>query len=207
MYRENLYETATDGLDNIGKDLANSLGDLTVNLESHFQILSEIEEPLQKPFAGEALTKPCSAKAGAKGVAEEDWLLKDGITEFRQLYEEVGKTIHALWQEWENIQFEILSLAVECFGKESIEVMPLQTDDIKTGQQEWLANLLISGQKKHDEADRDHDKYQQELESFEENMSELSSQTTVAVDKMQEVCLFSPDANCVPDRFRRRPGR
>ena len=170
----------------IEKNLETSLEELTVEVEGQLQKLTDIEEPLQKSFVAEALTKSLTAKDDGKAVIEEV-LLKDSISEFRTLNEDKEETLRKLWKEWEDIQFEIMALGVERFGKDSIVVMQLETEDVKLGQQERLDDMLKSAQSAYDEAHQDYADFQQDLKDFETSMCETSNQTKKAVKDMQQV--------------------
>ncbi|KAJ9607926.1 hypothetical protein H2200_008005 [Cladophialophora chaetospira] len=174
QYRETLHSQAGSGLNAIENNLTRDLEELAVNVEAHFQKLGEIGEPLQKPFVAEALTK-AEPDTDASAARTHEVLLQDSVSEFRKLNEEKGNILRRLWEEWEDAQFEIMSLAVELFGKDSISVVQLQIGNIGPGQQERLDDMLKVAEHAYDESHRDHADFRQDLRSFEESMGQISN--------------------------------
>ncbi|KAH0844548.1 hypothetical protein FOPE_09786 [Fonsecaea pedrosoi] len=184
QYRENVQIESTSMLDEAERKLIGGLTELSVNIESHFRGLAEIEEPLQRPLATEALTK-VSNGTGNQG-AEGEVLLKDRIMQFRALREEKEDVLSKLWKEWEDIQFDLIRLAVEAFGKQSLLIVQLQDRAMKPGQQERLENTLDSAQKIHDEIHHQHAQLEQDMTGFEETIGQISNRTKKAAADMQQ---------------------
>ncbi|KIW85920.1 hypothetical protein Z517_01313 [Fonsecaea pedrosoi CBS 271.37] len=171
-------------LDEAERKLIGGLTELSVDVENHFRALAEIEEPLQRPLATEALTI-VSNRTGNQG-AEGEVLLKDRIMKFRALREEKEDVLSKLWKEWEDIQFDLIRLAVEAFGKQSLLIVQLQDRAMKPGQQERLENTLDSAQKIHDEIHNQHAQLEQEMTGFEETIGQISNRTKKAAADMQQ---------------------
>jgi hypothetical protein len=170
--------------------LASNLEELALDVEAHCHKLSEIEEPLQKPFSAEALTNVRSDRENA-GVIREEVLLKESISEFRKLHEEKGQILRQLWGAWEDVQFEIVSLAVELYGKDSLHVVQLETGLMKPGQLERLHDTFAVAKTAHDKMRRDHAEFQQGLKGLEEEMGQISNKAKKVAKEIHEVCTFS----------------
>jgi hypothetical protein len=156
-----------------------------VEVEDRIQKLAEIEEPLQKPFVEEALSK-LLAKTDTATVTEQV-LLKDGISKLRALNKEKEDTLQMLWKEWETVQFEIMSLAVERFGKESISITQLPDENITDEQKKRLADMVDAAQTACEETHRVHTEFRGELQNLEDSMVEISKKTKIAGDNIQRV--------------------
>ncbi|EXJ58648.1 hypothetical protein A1O7_06076 [Cladophialophora yegresii CBS 114405] len=169
------------------RKLGSHLEELALDVEAHCHKLSEIEEPLQKPFATEALTNVRSDRKDA-GAGTEEVLLKESISEFRKLNEEKGQILRQLWDEWEDVQFKIMSLAVELYGKDSLHVVQMETGPTKPGQRERLHDMFQVAKIAYDEMRRNHADFQQGLEGFEEDMGQISNKARNVAKEIHEVC-------------------
>jgi hypothetical protein len=174
--------------------LASNLEELAVDVEAHCHKLSEIEEPLQKPFTAEALTNVRSDRGNA-GVIREEVLLKESVSEFRKLHEEKGQILRQLWGEWEDVQFEIVSLAAELYGKDSLHIVQMENELMKPGQLERLQDTFTVAKTAHDKTRRDHAEFQQGLKGLEEEMGQISNGAKKVAKEIHEVCT-SPVSRC-----------
>jgi hypothetical protein len=166
--------------------LASNLEELTVDVDAHFQKLREIEEPLQRPFVDEALTKVLPTK-DACTAQTHDVLLQDSISDFRKINEEKGAILRKLWEEWEETQFDIMSLAIEAFGKDSLCFIQPQTGNVEHGQEERLEDVVKAGQIAYDASRQDHADFRQDLKSFGESMGQISNKAKKTANDMHEV--------------------
>ncbi|KIX92216.1 uncharacterized protein Z520_12097 [Fonsecaea multimorphosa CBS 102226] len=180
QYRENVEIESKTQLDEVERKLIGGLEELTVDVETHFRELTEIEEPLQRPFAAEALTKVTDERSS------DEVLLTDRISEFRALREEKEELLCKLWNEWEDIQFDLIKLAVEALGKQSILVTQLQGGAMKPGQQERLENTLDAAQKIHNEIHHRHAELDQNMTGLEETVGQIANRTKKAATDMQQ---------------------
>ncbi|KIW91433.1 uncharacterized protein Z519_08329 [Cladophialophora bantiana CBS 173.52] len=185
QYRENVESESKHKLDEVERNLVGGLEELTVDVETRFRTLAEIEEHLQRPFVAEALTKIPLA-TDTDQAPNDEVLLKDRISKFRALREEKEDVLCILWNEWEDIQFDLLGLAVEALGKQSIQVAQLQNGALKPGQRERLEKTIDSAQKIHDGVYHRHTALGQDLTGFEETMGQISNRTKKAATDMQQ---------------------
>ncbi|EXJ71644.1 uncharacterized protein A1O5_05452 [Cladophialophora psammophila CBS 110553] len=185
QYRENVESESQHKLDEVERNLVGGIKELTVNIETRFRRLAEIEEPLQRPFVAEALSKIPPA-TNPDQAHNDEVLLKDRISEFRALREEKEDVLCRLWNEWEDIQFDLLGLAAEALGKQSIQVAQLQNSAMKPGQRERLEKTIDSAQKIHEEIDHRHTGLGQDLTDFEEAMGQISNRTEKAATDLQQ---------------------
>ncbi|OQV01384.1 hypothetical protein CLAIMM_06755 [Cladophialophora immunda] len=189
QYRENVVIESKTKLDEVERELIGSLQELTVDIETHFRGLAAVEEPLQRPFAAEALTE-VPPKTDTDLSSNDEILLKDRILEFRALREEKEEVLCKLWNEWEDIQFDLIKLAVEALGKQSVLVAQLQDGAMKPGQQERLENTLDSAQKIHDEVHHGHAQLEQDMTGFEETIGQIANRTKKRPPTCSKYALF-----------------
>ncbi|OAP60944.1 hypothetical protein AYL99_05946 [Fonsecaea erecta] len=184
-YRESVEIESKTQLDEIERKLIEGLEGVTVDIETHFHELAETEEPLQRPFAAEAFT-PVPSRTDTDYRSTDEVLLKDRVLEFRALRTEKEEMLCKLWNEWEDIQFDLIRLAVETLGKQSIFVTQLQGGAMKPGQQERLEETLDPAQSLHDEIHQRHAELEQNVAGFEETMDQIANRTKKAATDMQE---------------------
>lgn len=174
-----------DDLGKIEKSFIDHLEGLTGDIETYFKKLAEVEEPLQKPFAAEVLTKIQLQKTGTSTPPKEI-LLKDSISKFRALREEKEQFLRKLWTEWEDIQFELIQLAAEVLKNESVCVSQRQMESITPNQQQRLEEIF---KRSKNDGHLDVAVFQQDLKGFDNQMRQISNSTKKAAHDMQEVCI------------------
>lgn len=170
--------------------MAANLEEVTVDVEAHFQRLGVVEEPLQRPFAAEALTK-VQPNTDASAGRTYDVLLQDSISDFCNIKKEKGKILRKLWEEWEDAQTEIMTLAVELFGKDSLSIVQLGNGDFRPSQQERLDDVFKAGQNAYDESRRHYAEFRQDLEIFEERTGQISNEAKQTAKGIHEVRAFT----------------
>ncbi len=166
--------------------MAGNLQELSVDVEAHFQKLGDVEEPLQRPFAAEALTK-VQPSTDASAGRTYDVLLQDSVSEFRDLKKQKGTILRKLWEEWEEAQFEIMTLAVELFGKDSLSIEQLDNGDHRASQKEKLGDMFKAGQNAYDESHRYCADFRQDLKTFEDSTGQISNEAKKTAKDIHEV--------------------
>ncbi|ETI22387.1 hypothetical protein G647_06461 [Cladophialophora carrionii CBS 160.54] len=184
-YGETLHDRSANDLEETERKLSSNLEELALDVEAHCHKLSEIEEPLQKPITTEALTNVRSAGKGAVAGTEEV-LLKESISEFRKLNEEKGQILRQLWEEWEDVQLQIMSLAVELYGKDSLHVVQMETGTLKPGQLERLHDMFKVAKTGYHEMRRNHAELQRSLDGFEEDLGQISNKAKNVAKEIHE---------------------
>lgn len=166
--------------------MINGLKVLSVDVESHFEHLAQAEEPLQRPFAAESLAH-VQSESNTHHV--EKMLLHDQISNFRKVREEKEMILCKLWDEWEDIQFELIRLGVEVFPPESIAIAQVQDDNLKPGQKERLLSTFDSARKAREDTGNHYESLEQDLDAFEENLVQFGDKTKKTMTEMQQVCV------------------
>ncbi|OCT51637.1 hypothetical protein CLCR_08851 [Cladophialophora carrionii] len=184
-YGETLHDRSAIDLEETERKFGSNLDELALDVEAHCHKLGEIEEPLQKPITTEALTNVRSAGNDAVAGTEEV-LLKESISEFRKLNEEKGQILRQLWGEWEDVQLQIMSLAVELYGKDSLHVLQMQSGPLKPGQLERLHDMFKVAKNGYDERCRNHAEFQRSLDDFEEDMGQISNKARNVAKEIHE---------------------
>lgn len=171
-----------------------SLEELTTGIEAHVENLAEIEEPLQRAFTAEALAN-IRSKSDVDQADIEEVFLRDRMARFREMREDKERILCKLWDEWEDIQFELISLAIEVLGDEALGI-PFGEEALKPGQKERLDNTCESAQQIHEHINVQHGNLEQDLTSFKEVMTQITDTTKKTVADTQQVHLPS-----LPTRF------
>ncbi|EXJ82024.1 hypothetical protein A1O1_08092 [Capronia coronata CBS 617.96] len=188
QYRETVHEEVTKDLKDVQQDLTSSIDDLTVKVEEHFRSLNSIEEPLQRPFFAEVLnvqTKPNIA-TGEGHQERQEVLLSDRVAAFRKLRKDKELTLCKLWEDWEEVQFELIGLAAEVFGPESMTFAQSREEDMKPGQKEKLQKALQPVQGAHQQAKESSGSLEEDLRHFEASMLSIASKTKKTMTDMQQ---------------------
>lgn len=172
--------------------------DLTKKFEDHLRRLTSIEEPLQRPFDAEILKVQRSPNPENVGhsVAEEVLLL-DRIEEFRKCRVEKEATLCKLWEEWEDVQFQLITLAADVYGQDSISFAQTRDEDLKPGQKERLQKALNHVHGAHgNTASDEYALLEEGLKGCEANMAEITSKTKNLMTELQQVsdCVLSARA-------------
>lgn len=163
-------------------------------VEDHFRSLNSIEEPLQRPFATETLNIQADSldgnAEGPQGVREV--LLRDRIEEFRKVREGKERTLCKLWEEWEEVQFELISLAAEVLGQESITFAQTRDKDMKPGQREKLQKALEPIRESHEDTSKRCVSLEADLAQLEASMDRITSNAKKTMTEMQQVSVDTP---------------
>ncbi|KAJ4540613.1 hypothetical protein HRR83_007902 [Exophiala dermatitidis] len=156
--------------------------------EDHLRRLTSIEEPLQRPFDAEILKVQRSPNPENVGhsVAEEVLLL-DRIEEFRKCRVEKEATLCKLWEEWEDVQFQLITLAADVYGQDSISFAQTRDEDLKPGQKERLQKALNHVHGAHgNTASDEYALLEEGLKGCEANMAEITSKTKNLMTELQQ---------------------
>ncbi|KIX04709.1 LOW QUALITY PROTEIN: uncharacterized protein Z518_05579 [Rhinocladiella mackenziei CBS 650.93] len=160
------------GLEKAGKDLTTYLEGLALQIEDHLDHLTRIEEPLRRLFIAETLKIQTSSivQSAQDKRDTQEVALSSQVSNFRKLRR---KTILAkLWDDWEDIQGELVCLAAEVFGQENITIVEAEDEDMKTGQKERLDNVFKSAQRTCQEENNAHRTLERDLDRFGGDMGE-----------------------------------
>lgn len=176
----------TKDVDSIHTELASNLDVLLLDVNHHFNQLTAVEETLQRPFNAETLVIQARQNGDASEVREEVSLLAR-ISAFGQMRQEEQKILTDLWDEWEAIQMDIITLTAEVCGSGTISLSQEQQGSLKEGQQAQFESALISGQKVHDRTTDELNGLYQDLQDVEESFSQVALKTKQAVVEMQQV--------------------
>ncbi|EHY55687.1 hypothetical protein HRR86_007401 [Exophiala dermatitidis] len=187
-YRETVHGQVHRDLEDVQKDLTAGVEDLTKKFEDHLRRLTSIEEPLQRPFDAEILKVQRSPNPENVGhsVAEEVLLL-DRIEEFRKCRVEKEATLCKLWEEWEDVQFQLITLAADVYGQDSISFAQTRDEDLKPGQKERLQKALNHVHGAHgNTASDEYALLEEGLKGCEANMAEITSKTKNLMTELQQ---------------------
>ncbi|EXJ77468.1 hypothetical protein A1O3_09694 [Capronia epimyces CBS 606.96] len=188
QYRDTVNVQVNQDLQDIQNRFTASIDDLTIKFEGHFRSLTNVEEPLQRPFIAETLNvqvKPIPENAeGHQGVQEV--LLRNQIEGFRKLRGENERALCRLWEEWEDVQFELIGLAAEVFGQESMTFAQTRDEDMKPGQKEKLQKVLERVPGSHGQMYNLRESLEGDLQRFEASMNQISSRTKKTMTEMQQ---------------------
>ncbi|KAI1630048.1 hypothetical protein EDD37DRAFT_645771 [Exophiala viscosa] len=186
QYRNDIHNSVSKDLDDVEKEMCTSLADLTNDLDDHIERLLKVEEPLQKPFNTETLSI-CTNPAGEHGEGkQQEVLLQDRMDDFRKLREDKEKTLCRLWDEWEDIQFQLVGLAAEVLGPDMLTFAQTSEEDMKPGQKGRLQDALRLAQNGPPDKDNQHESLEQDLEVFHEEMNQITTKTKRTVTEMQQ---------------------
>ncbi|KAI1616396.1 hypothetical protein EDD36DRAFT_134376 [Exophiala viscosa] len=192
QYRNDIHNSVSKDLDDVEKEMCTSLADLTNDLDDHIERLLKVEEPLQKPFNTETLSI-CTNPAGEHGEGkQQEVLLQDRMDDFRKLREDKEKTLCRLWDEWEDIQFQLVGLAAEVLGPDMLTFAQTSEEDMKPGQKGRLQDALRLAQNGPPDKDNQHESLEQDLEVFHEEMNQITTKTKRTVTEMQQVGVSRP---------------
>jgi phytoene dehydrogenase-like protein len=189
QYRNHLHGQAERDLEDTQKVLTAGLDALTRDLQHHLESLGQIEEPLQRPFATESikLHRPADPESRTEGQQMQEVLLDHQISAFRKLMQDKEGILQGLWEEWEQVQLQLISLAAEALGRDGIVFAQTRDEDLKAGQKERLEDALNIAQRIHEEQCSPEETLEQDLTSFEGDMVQLASRTKQTVADMQQV--------------------
>ncbi|KAL2421820.1 hypothetical protein ABEF95_008086 [Exophiala dermatitidis] len=187
-YRETVHGQVHRDLEVVQKDLTAGVEDLTQKFEDHFRNLTSIEEPLQRPFDAESLKVQRSPNPEDVGPSMADEvLLLDRIEAFRKCRAEKETTLCKLWEEWEDVQFQLITLAAEVYGQDSISFAQNRDGDLKPGQKEKLQRALNTVHEVLGDTASDlYALLDEGLKGCEANMAEITSKTKTSMTEMQQ---------------------
>ncbi|KAK4940052.1 hypothetical protein LTR10_019789 [Elasticomyces elasticus] len=186
QYRNEIHNSVSKDLDDMEKEMLTTLEDLTTELDDHIKRLSKVEEPLQKPFDTETLSTWTYPPGDHSEGKHQEVLLQVRMANFRKLREGKEKTLCRLWEEWEDIQFELIGLAAEVLGPDLMTFAQSRDEDMKPGQKGRLENALRPAQSRRHEQDDQHESLEQDLEALQEQMNQISTKTKRTVTEMQQ---------------------
>ena len=129
---------------------------------------------------------PCIDDASGQPQTQEV-LLQDQISTFRTLRQEKEKILRKLWEDWENTQFDLISLAAEVLGQEAIRIAQNQDEGMKPGQKEKLENSFKNAQRGYEDRCSHHESIHQDLQAFEGEITQIASETKKIMTEMQQV--------------------
>ena len=180
-YREDVRDKAISDVTEAERGLNVTLKQLTTDIEARFADLGAVEEPLRRLFHVEKLVR--HTVDGGQEVVQ----LKDGIAEFRQLLEEKRMVLDRLWSDWEATQIELIRLAVEVFGQESVHIVQRGKD---TGGvlSENMEEIIEAAQRVHEEHDNGTTEFEEDLEAMGKKVEQVSTSMTATVADMEQVC-------------------
>lgn len=187
----------SNDLEDVEKGLETGLDDLVVKLEGRFAHLTKLANPLQRPFEGESLSVPSISNV----EQPREVLLQDRISDFRKVRQQKEAILCKLWEDWEEIQFQLVSLTTEVLGRDQVVFGQTNDEDLKPGQKEKLHTVLESAQHTHDEKGNPHESLGQDLESFQENIDQLSQNVKKTATEMQQVSYGSFSNDPIADFF------
>jgi hypothetical protein len=163
------------------------LKQLSVDVEEGFQKFMAIQEPLQKPFSLEALTRRQATSDDGQIAVREEILLEQSFSDFDSLYQDKTKILDTLWQEWEDLQFDIICLAAELFGSDAVRAVRQPNEDFEMGQLNRLNLALRDGEKGPRGVFEDHAKLQEDLETLEQELGQIISKVTKDANTVHQV--------------------
>ena len=166
--------------------MTTTLDRLALDAQNHFKQLINIEDPLQRTFSEELLRTQTHANVNDDQNVEEI-ALKDRMDAFRKLRLEKGKVLRQLWDDWEDLQMQLISLTAEVCGSDAIILAPEQEEDMKEEQREELNKTLDQAEAQHAEANSQINGLHQELRVLQEAMKGITSMTKQTVVDMQQV--------------------
>jgi chromosome segregation ATPase len=204
----------TKELDATEKALVLELEELTLEVNAYVKGLAKIEEPLLRMFITETIkiTNGNTSKGADNAKKTQDVTLAHRLTQFREEKEEKETALRQLWEEWETIQFELISLGAEVCGQDAIVLTKEQREDMKIGQPEKLDNAFGLARVHGAAMETKRTEANEALRSLEDEMTNISSQTKQTISEMQEVSsvIFPPillNANDVLQQYNMRKNK
>ncbi|KAK5053703.1 hypothetical protein LTR84_001664 [Exophiala bonariae] len=185
QYRETVSNQATKNIDRVHAELTASLDNLSLDTNHRFEQLTTIDETLSRPFSTETLIIQVVADDDNLRDQEE-FSLQTRLTAFRKLQQDKQHVLTHLWDDWEAVQLEIITLTAEVCGSRAVSLSQDQASTMKDGQQEQYDSVLVKGQKLHDQEVIETNVLHKEFSDLEDSISHITGNTNHAVVAIQQ---------------------
>jgi len=186
QYREDIFQQVTKDVGSTAAELTADLDGISIDVNTHLKHLTSIGDGLQRPFNAETLV--VHVRRGVDGSeAREEVLLQARMAAFCHTRQEKQKILTDLWDEWEAIQMDIITLAAEVCGSSAMNLNQEQRNNMTEGQQQQFDTALVDGDRHHKQTIDDLNGLHQDLLDLEESLGQITIKTKRAVVEMQQV--------------------